>query len=404
MPFELAIALRYIRSGRLQTVLIFSGVAVGIVVFTFMAALINGLAISLTNNVIGNIAHVRMEPPKREPRVLPLSGDGVPFAAIQLGNEPRQRIAGWRTFVQIAEETPGLVAVAASVSGSGFIQRGEQILPVSVTGYEPGKESAMIDLAAGIVSGSDKLGPGDVLIGIIIAEKLGVTTGQRLRIRSDRGRERALLITGIFDVQSASVNERLAFTDLGTAQGLFDQVGSVSRIELKLMDVFAAPAVAERLRGATGLDAIDWIAENARLQDALNAQGSTGDLVKFFSVLLIIIAVASQLLLSAMRRRSEIGIMRSMGISRASVTWVFLLQGLFIGLFGSLLGAGLGYGFANVLAMVTLRPDGTQGLPIDPALGEYGLAIAIATLASTVAAILPARIASRTDPVEAISQ
>lgn len=404
MPFELSVALRYIRSGRLQTVLIFAGVAVGIVVFTFMAALINGLAVSLTNNVIGNIAHVRLEPLPREPRVLGVAGGLRALVAVQRGNEPRAEIDGWRTYVRMVESLPGVTASAASVAGSGFIQRGEKILPVSVTGYEPGKESAMIDLAAGIVRGSASLGPGDVLIGITIADQLGVTTGQRLRVRSDRGRERSLLIKGIFDVRSASVNERLAFTDLATAQSLFDVVGAVSRIELKLADIFSAPQVAERLRGMTGLEAVDWIRENARLQDALSAQGNTGDLVKFFSVLLIIIAVASQLLLSAVRRRAEIGIMRSMGVTRASVTWIFLCQGLFIGLFGSLLGAGLGYGFSAFLARVTLRPDGSQGLPIDPALGEYGLAVAIATIASTVAAILPARVASRTDPVEVISQ
>ncbi len=404
MPFELSVALRYIRSGRLQTLLIFSGVAVGIVVFTFMAALINGLAVSLTNNVIGNIAHVRLEPLPQEPRTL-TAGDGArALVAVQRGNEPRASITGWRNVARMIDRLPGVTSSAASVSGSGFIQRGALVLPVSLTGYEPGKESAMIDLASGIVRGTAALGPGDVLIGIAMAEDLGVTTGQRIRFQSDRGRERALLIRGIFDVRSASVNERLAFTDLGTAQSLFDVVGSVSRIEVKLADIFAAPTVAEQLRGMTGLDAVDWIAENARLQDALSAQGRTGDLVKFFAILLIIIAVASQLLLSALRRRAEIGIMRSMGVSRGSVTWIFLCQGLFIGLLGSLLGAALGYGFANFLAIVTLRPDGTQGLPIDPALGEYGLAIGIATVSSTLAAILPARVASRTDPVEVIAQ
>jgi lipoprotein-releasing system permease protein len=154
----------------------------------------------------------------------------------------------------------------------------------------------------------------------------------------------------------------------------------------------------------TGLTGIDWISENARLQDALRAQGSTGDLVKFFSILLIIISVASQLLLSANRRRSEIGIMRSMGVSKASVTWIFLLQGLLIGLIGSCAGALLGYGFAEFLNALTLRPDGTHSLPVEPALGEYGIAITIATLASSLAAILPARMASRVDPVEVIQQ
>ncbi|MBK6485517.1 MAG: ABC transporter permease [Gemmatimonadetes bacterium] len=404
MPFELSVALRYIRSGRLQTVLIFSGVAVGIVVFTFMAALINGLAISLTDNVIGNIAHVRLEPRTRPPQLLGSRDSVTPLVAVQRGDEPRANINGWRAVVQMVEAVPGVTRVAASVTGSGFIQRGERIVPVSVTGYEEGKLSAMVDLAAGIVRGTATIGPGDVLIGVGIAEELGLTTGQRLRLRSDRGRERTLVIRGIFDVQSANLNDRLAFTDLGTAQGLFEVVGAVTRIELKVADIFGAPALAERLAGMTGLEAIDWIAENARLQDALTAQGNTGDLVKFFSVLLIIIAVASQLLLSVMRRKPEIGIMRSMGITRSSVTWIFLLQGLFIGLLGSLLGALLGYGFSSVLAQVTLRPDGSQGLPIDPALGEYGLAVAIATVASTLAALLPARIAARTDPMEVITQ
>jgi lipoprotein-releasing system permease protein len=290
------------------------------------------------------------------------------------------------------------------VAGAGFIQRGEKIVPVQVTGYEPGKESAMIDVATGLVRGSASLAPGEVLIGVKMAEQLGVTTGQRVRVRSDRSRDRALLIRGVFDVRNATANERLAFTDLATAQSLFDVNGAVSRIELKVTDIFAAPQLAVRLSALTGLEGVDWIQENARLQDALTAQGSTGDLVKFFAVLLIIIAVASQLLLSAIRRKAEIGIMRSMGVSRASVTWIFVIQGFLIGLLGSLLGALLGYGFANFLAIVTLRPDGSRGLPVDPALGEYWLAVFIATVASTVAAVLPARVASGVDPVEVIQQ
>jgi len=404
MPFELTVALRYLRSGRLQTALIFSGVAVGIVVFTFMAALINGLAVTLTNNVIGNLAHVRLEPAPRVPRQLGEIAGLRTLLAVQRGNEPRAAINGWRDYVETAEKFSGVKSVVASVAGSGFIQRGEKIAPVSVTGYEPGKESEMIDLAAGITRGSSALASGEVLIGITLAEDFGVTTGQRLRIRSDRGRERVLLIRGIFDVGNAVVNERAVFTDLSTAQGLFELGGAVSRIEVKLADVFSAPEVAVRLNAVTGLDAVDWISENARLQEALRAQGSTGDVVKFFAVLLILIAVASQLLLSALRRRAEIGIMRSMGVSRASVTAIFVAQGFLIGLLGSALGAALGYGFASAIVRFTLRPDGTSALPVDPALGEYWLAISIATVAATLAAVLPARIASGVDPVEVIQQ
>lgn len=404
MPFEFAVALRYLRSGRLQTILIFSGVAVGIVVFTFMAALINGLAVSLTNDVIGNLAHVRLEPAPRVPRQLGEIAGLRTFLAVQRGSEPRATINGWRAFVETAEGLPDVAKVVASVSGSGFTQRGEKILPISVTGYESGKESEMIDLAAGIVRGTSTLASGEALIGITMADEMRVTTGQRLRIRSDRGRDRTLLVRGVFDVRNASLNERAVFTDMATAQSLFELGGAVSRIEIKLDDAFLAPDVAQQLGALTGLEAVDWIKENGRLQDALKAQGSTGDVVKFFAILLIIIAVSSQLLLSVLRRRSEIGIMRSMGVSRASVTSIFVTQGFLIGLLGSALGAAMGYGFANFLVAVTRRPDGSLGLPVDPALGEYGLAIMIATVAATLAAVLPARVASGVDPVEVIQQ
>ena len=67
-------------------------------------------------------------------------------------------------------------------------------------------------------------------------------------------------------------------------------------------------------------------------------------------------------------------------------------------------GAGLGWTFCHLLMRVTQRPDGTPGRPVDPTQGEYGIAITLATIAGAIAAILPARAASRVDPVEVIQQ
>lgn len=401
-PYEIKVALRYLRSSRLQTLLILAGVAIGIVAYTFMAALINGLAVRLTDDVIGNIAHVVLEPRERLPRLIDERPGFRALVATQRGNEKRAEIEGWRPLVERLEILPEVTAIAPQAIGNGFFQRGEKVLPVGINGVEPARLSAIVDLAAGLVRGSARLGPGDVLIGIRLADDLGVTTGQRVRLRSERQRERTLTVRGIFDVGSANVNERLAFLDLRTAQTLLDLDGAVTRIALKLRDIYAAPRVAERLAGETGLTAKDWIAENARLQSALRAQGTTGDLIKVFSLLTILIGVASVLLLAAMRRRSEIGILRSMGVSKGSIQRIFQLQGFFIGLFGSSLGAAGGWLFCRLLLEVTEQPDGSVALPVDPALGEYSTAIGLATLCATLASILPARAAARIDPVEAI--
>ncbi|MEM7583361.1 MAG: FtsX-like permease family protein [Acidobacteriota bacterium] len=400
--YEITVALRYLRSSGLQTVLILAGVAIGIVAYTFMAALINGLAVSLTDDVIGSIAHVILEPPERIPRLLAEPEGFSALVAVQRGNERRPEIEGWRPLVERIEQQSDIISIAPQAIGNGFFQRGEKVLPIGITGVEPARLSAIIDFEGGLVRGSTRLGPGDVLIGIRLADKLGITTGQRARLRSERGRERTLTVRGIFDIGSANANERLAYLDLRTAQTLLELEGAVTQIAMKVNDIYAAPGIAERLAGETGLEAKDWIAENERLQGALRAQGTTGEMIKVFSLLTILIGVASVLLLAAVRRRSEIGIMRSMGVSRGSIRRIFQLQGFFIGLFGSSLGALGGWLFCRLLMELTVQPDGSTALPVDPALGEYSNAIILATACATFAAILPARAAAKIDPVEAI--
>ncbi len=402
MPFELKVALRYLWSSRLQTGLILSGVGVGIVAYTFMAALINGLAVSLTDDVIGNIAHVTLEPAERRPQRVGSWPDTEVLWAEQRAAEIRPKIEGWRPLLADLEALPEVTAVAPQVEGNGFFQRGSKVLPVGINGLVAGRESEIVDLASGLLEGDLRLGPGDVLIGVGLADELGVGIGQRLRIESERDRERSLRISGIFDVGSSNVNSRLVFVDLRTAQSLLELEGAVTGIALKIRDIYSAPALARRLGASTGLLAKDWIGENERLQQALRAQGTTGDLIKLFSLLTIVIGVASVLLLAAVRRRQEIGIMRGMGISRGSVRQIFQLQGFFIGLLGSSAGALGGWLFCQALLALTTRPDGSAALPVDPALGEYGTAILLATTASTLSAILPARAAARVDPLEVI--
>ena len=112
--------------------------------------------------------------------------------------------------------------------------------------------------------------------------------------------------------------------------------------------------------------------------------------------------VASALLLTTFRRRPEIGIMRSFGISQRFVLSVFMLQGALIGILGSLVGCFLGWGFSSLLVQAG-RSSG-RALPVDPSLGQYDVALLLAAAASIAAALWPARAASRIDPVEAISQ
>ncbi len=402
MRFDLKVALRYLLSNRLQSALLIGGVAIAVMVYTFNAALINGLAEFQIQRVVGSSSHVSIEPAKIQPALAPSADGAERLVVAQRALERREQIKQWRTVEQVIETIPGVTGVSLNILGTGLVSRGQQTLPVTLKGVEPSRLSAIAPIDAAIVDGEPRLGLNDVLIGRKLATDLGIRVGQPIFIASDQGRERTLTVRGLYATGVESLDGRLAYVNLDTARVMFDLPEGLTEIEIKLADIYAAREVATQLADTTGLEASAWMDKNQRLREALEGQGSSGSIIKFFTLVTIVVGVASALLLTTFRRRPEIGIMRSFGISQNFVLSVFLIQGALIGVIGSLAGCALGWGFSTLLANVT----GASGraLPVDPALGQYQLALLLAAAASIGAALWPARAASRIDPVEAISQ
>lgn len=401
MLYGLKIALRYLSANKSQTGLLIAGVAVGVFVFVFMSALIGGLAVFLVQRTVGNIAHITIEEPSRDAEsLLPASAGALMVAQRATGQRTQLRTAD--AYMPLIEALPGIAATSQQIVGNGFLARGQITAPVSVTGVEANKVSAIADISKALVSGSTDLTHASVILGKALADDLGIGVGQVVRLQSERGVQRSLVISGIFELGVESLDRRAAFVSLPAARTLFEMPQGISRIEVKLDDLNRANSYAARIAAQTGLKATPWTQGNAQLLDGLRAQGSSGDLIKGFALVTIVIGVASALLLSTYRRRPEIGIMRAMGAGRGFVIFVFVTQGALIGLIGGLIGAGLGYAALSPFPVPELAPPG--GLPVDVRQGAYGLAVALTAIGAIIASILPARAAGRVDPVSVIGQ
>ena len=401
MLYGLKIALRYLTANKTQSGLLIAGVAIGVFVFVFMSALIGGLAVFLVQRTVGNIAHVTVEAPDRAPISLLPEADGA-LVVIQRETAQRQQLRTADAFMPLIEAMPGIAGTSQQIVGNGFLRRGRATAPVGVTGVAADKVSVIANIGKALVAGSADLDNGTVILGATLAENLGVGIGQVVSLQSDRGIERPLAVGGIFEIGVDGLDRRSAFVSLSTARSLFDMPQGISRIEIKLADLDEAPAYAARIAAETGLKATPWTVGNAQLLDGLRAQNSSGNLIKAFALITIVIGVASALLLSTYRRRPEIGIMRAMGASKGFVIFVFVAQGALIGLLGGLIGAGLGYAALSPFPVPEQAPPG--GLPIDVRQGAYRLAIALTVLGAILASILPARAAARVEPVSVIGQ
>jgi len=401
MLYALKIASRYLTASKAQTALLVLGVAVGVFIFIFMSALIGGLAEFILSRTAGDISHVTIEAEEAKPALL-ISPEGTVLLVQEKDAETAQ-LREATSFVPLLEALPEVKAVSPQISGAGFVRRGGQVAQVSVTGLEAGRESVILDLDGYMVEGSARLQAGAVLLGRTLVDDLGLALGQTLVLQSSEGVEVALTLTGIYQIGTGGgPDRRMAYVSLPTARTLFAMPQGVSRIEIKLYDLYAADAVTLRVEGLTGLPAKSWTEDGAQLLEALRAQAQTGYFLKTFAMITIIIGVASALLLSTYRRRPEIGIMRAMGASRLFVVGVFVTQGALIGVMGGLSGAVIGY--LALLPFPTRDAFRSGTLPIDITQGSYGLAVTLTVIGAILASILPARAAARVDPVTAIGQ
>ena len=401
MLYGLKIAARYLTASKAQTALLVVGVAVGVFIFIFMSALIGGLTEFILSRTAGDISHVTIEAEATDPALLMALPGRVLLVQEPSTNTPQLREA--ISYAPLIEALPEVKAVSPQITGAGFLRRGTQVAQVSIIGLEPGRESAISDLEGYLVEGEVRLRSGAVLLGKSLVDDMGLALGQTISLESTDGIKAALTLTGLYQIGTGGgPDRRMAYVSLATARTLFEMPQGVSRIEIKLLDLYAADAVALRVEGLTGLDAKSWTEDGAQLLEALNAQAQTGYFLKTFAMITIIIGVASALLLSTYRRRPEIGIMRAMGASRLFVVGVFVTQGALIGVMGGLLGAGIGY--LALLPFPTRDAFRSGTLPMDITQGSYGLAIVLTVLGAIAASILPARAAARVDPVTAIGQ
>jgi lipoprotein-releasing system permease protein len=403
MPFEWIAAVRFLREGRMQSLFIIVGAAIGVAVIVFMSALLAGMQANLFRRVLSSQPHIVLERPKDVARALrePQPGQSA-LAIVQTPTQRPDTIDQWQKVRDEMQMRSDIVAVAATVSGPAFVVRGATSQSVSLTGIDPEQYAKIVPLPEKIIAGSYRMTTSDMLVGMQLATDLGVRLGDKLRLVAAAGGSVTLNVSGIVDLGSRGANQRAVYVLLPTAQNLLHLTGGVSSINLTVEDPFNAEIIARSVGNQTGLDALSWIATNNQFFLGLNAQKFTSELIRLFVGLSVAAGIASVLVVSVVQRSKEIGILRAMGGSRGQIMRVFLLQGAIVGLLGSVLGSAMATLFVAGWRMVAKNPDGTPMFALSIGLNLYLLAALIATLTGLVAAVTPAIRAARLQPVEAI--
>jgi len=402
LGFETRVAVRFLREGRLQTLLIMIGVAAGVAVIAYISALITGLQANTFNKTLGGQPHVSIRPLDDVVAPARLSEAGANTISDSQPRAQRLRsVANWQLLVPALERLPAVSAVSAMVSGGGLALRGEATQSVALSGVELDAYDRVVKLRAKVVSGVARLAPGEAIIGVELASDLGLRPGDRLTLRTGNVSE-TVRVTAVVDLGVRELNRRSVVVPLRLAQSLLGLPGGVTSLDLTLVDVWSAKDFAQQLRAEYPYRIESWQETNAQLVSALNAQSVSTGLIRAIVLVVVVLGIASVLVVSVVQKQREIGILRAMGATRGQMVRVFLVQGGIVGAIGSLIGLVLAL---LMIAVFTALVRGSDGRPLFDIVLPLALALqvaGIATVCGVLAAIAPARRAAAMDPAQAI--
>ncbi|MBP9955022.1 MAG: ABC transporter permease [Ottowia sp.] len=402
LGFEWRVALRFLREGRMQSVLIIVGVAAGVAVIAYVTALIDGLQANTVRKTLGTQAHVALRAPDDVVTPSWPRDDATHTLSESQARAQRLRpVANWQALVPLLERRAEVRTVSPMVSGSGLALRGEASQSIALMGVELARYDRMVDLRRKLVDGAARLEPGDAIVGTELARDLGLRVGDRFSVNTGRVTD-SMRVTGLIDLGIKDLNRRTVIVPLRSAQSLLELPGGATVLELQVADVWQAERLAAGLRQALPYKVESWQETNAQLVSALRAQSISTAVIRGVVAAVVVLGIASVLVVSVVQKQREIGILRAMGATRGQILRVFLLQGAVVGALGSVLGVLLAMLLVWLFTTLAVGPDGQPMFVIHLPPGTAAYTALLATVCGVLAALAPARRAARMDPAQAI--
>lgn len=402
LPFEWIAAIRFLREGRMQTLFIVTGIAIGVAVIVFMSALLTGLQTNFIKRVLLSQPQIQLIPREQVARAL-RSGPGLFESAII--QRPSQRVLSIDQWPKIRDRMaamPEVSAVSPTMAGSALAVRGAASRAITIAGIEPASYYKIVHVPDYIVAGSADLSSDDIIIGTELAKDLGCSVGDKLNLQAAYGHTAVLKVVGVVDLGNKGANERTTYVALRTAQTLLGIIGGVTTIDITVHDVYAAEVIAQQIQASNPIEADSWIKTNAQFFTAVNAQTLSNTLIRVFVGLSVAFGIAAVLVVSVIQRSKDIGILRAMGTSRGQVLRIFLIQGGVLGFAGAIVGSGLGVAALLYWHASIRQADGSELFPLILQQSLFVITILLATCTGLLAAMAPALRAAKLDPVAAI--
>jgi lipoprotein-releasing system permease protein len=425
LPFSFFLALRYLQPKRtfvsIITLISVVGVMLGVMVLILVIAVMTGFDRELRQKVIDFDTHIL------------ISTEDV--------------LRNWRDLTVKVRNTPGVVGTAPYVQGPVIVEFQHKRLAPLIRGIDPAEEEKVVPFQKFLKKGTYDLDGDSALVGVELARKLQIDVGDKLTVYSpgnlgeildgikelektkaederqaiDKLREvvlpKELTITGIFETGHYLHDSEFLLVPIHVGQELYGLGDALHGLRVRTIDPYGAETVKREIQKFLEPPeyAQTWIDMNNQYFEAVRLERTVMFFLLFFIIIVAAFGIMNTLITVTVQKTRDIGIMKAIGANIRQIVWVFLGQGVIVGLFGTLAGLGLGMvliqyrnEFSQWLAStlgIEVFPKQVyqfsqipaQVIPMDVAKICIG-----AFIVCCVFAFLPAYRAARLDPVTAL--
>jgi lipoprotein-releasing system permease protein len=425
LPFSFFLALRYLKPKRtfvsIITLISMAGVMLGVTVLILVISVMTGFDRELRQKVIDFDAHILV------------STEDV--------------LRDWRDLTVKIRNTPGVVGTAPYVQGPVIVEFQNHRLAPLIRGIDPAEEEKVVPLKKFIRKGTLDLEGESAVLGVELARKLQIDVGDKLTIYSpgnlgdildglkdlekskgaderkaiDKLREvvlpKELTVTGIFETGHYLHDSEFLLVPIYVGQELYGLGDALHGITVKTADPYAAEGVKRAIERFLQPPeyAQTWIDMNNQYFEAVRLERTVMFFLLFFIVVVAAFGIMNTLITVTVQKTRDIGIMKAIGANIWQIVWVFLGQGIIVGIFGTLMGLGLGMtliryrnGFSHWLAStlgIEIFPKQVyqfSEIPAEVIPHDVAIICVSAFVICWIFALIPAYRAARLDPVKAL--
>lgn len=401
----LKLAARSLLRNKRRSAITFVAIGLGLVLVLLFYGFIQGVDKQFTDNFIkAQTGHIQIHARgyQEKARLMPLD----------------IAIKDYQSVVQKLTELPSVKGVFPRLRFPVIVSTGSESLGVLGLGFDPQAERDGV-IATKIAQGeyfSDK--PGYALIGVDLAKDLQVSVGDLsvLVATTAKGALNSIdvEIKGIFATGYSQIDSSMLTLALSDAQKLLRMAGQVTEITVMLTDADQAESVAQIIRerfSDDGLEVQTWKELGAAIFELLAARRQLMAVISFVVILIAALGIVNTMLMSVFERVREIGTLMALGMTPGEIRLLFLLESAMLGAAGGLMGSAVGGALLKYFATVGVTFMQTSqfiNLPVGTTFyAEFSwrtivLFFVLAQAVAVLAALYPAYIASKQEPVQAL--